>query len=614
MCGIFGYVGKRNGIPIALQGLKKIEYRGYDSAGIAFVSEEKKLHRIRSVGKIENLEQKISSEEKQDTNSYGCVIAHTRWATHGKVSIENAHPIFDQNQTVGVIHNGIIENFATIRNELVSEGVIFRTDTDTEVIPNLVAKFYEGDLLQAVQKVLQILKGAWALVIIHKDHPGECIVAVHCCPLVVGLGHNETYIASDPNALISLTKNVHFLHDGELARLTPDEVEFFDIHNTPISKEVEQLLYHTEEATKGEYSHYTLKEIFEQPQTIKNAMASRFIEMTGEAVLDDVFIKPSDLVGIKRIVIVACGTSYHAGMVASYMFEELARIPATVQISSEYRYKNPIVEEGTLAIAISQSGETADTIAAVRALKAKGAKIFGICNVQGSSLCRESDVIIFLRAGPEIGVCSTKAFTSQLVVLTLMALMMARLHHLSQNEAQEIIHALKDIPSQVQEVLDTQKTRLEALAEKYKQFSDFFFIGRKYMYPASLEGALKLKEIAYVNANGYAAGEIKHGPIALLSELCPVIALCADKSTYEKMVSNITEAKARLSPVIAISDHDDPHLKALVDDFILIPKTRDELAPILTSIVCQLFAYYSAALRGAEIDMPKNLAKSVTVE
>ncbi len=608
MCGIFGYVGRENGVPIALNGLKKIEYRGYDSAGIAIVSQNKSLTCFRSVGKVSELEKKVQSGLDST-----CVIAHTRWATHGKVTLENTHPIFDHTGSLAVVHNGIIENFARLRSDLMEEGVTFHTQTDTEVISNLISKMYRGDLLKAVQEVLRILKGAWAIAVVHKDHPDECIVAANACPLVVGLGHHETYLASDPNALVSITRNVHFLHDGEVARLRPHEVEFFDADDLPVSKEVEILLHSAEEATKGEYEHYTLKEIFEQPQTVQNAMASRFVEETGNVILDEIFIKPSDLLSVTRIVIVACGTSYHAGMVGSYIFEELARIPTSVEISSEYRYKNPIVEKGTLAIAISQSGETADTIAAVRELKAKGAKIFGICNVQGSTLTREADATILLKAGPEIGVCSTKAFTSQLTVLTLLSLMMGRLKHVSRQEAQDLLQALKKIPQQIEEILKNA-AHFEEIAKKYRSHSDFFFIGRRYMYPASLEGALKLKEIAYVNANGYAAGEMKHGPIALLSESCPTIALCADDYTYEKMVGNITETKARHSPVIAISDHDDGSLRDMVDDFILIPKTRDELSPILTTIVCQLFAYYSAALRGADIDKPKNLAKSVTVE
>ncbi|MGR3951475.1 MAG: glutamine--fructose-6-phosphate transaminase (isomerizing) [Chlamydia sp.] len=607
MCGIFGYIGLRNGIPIALRGLKNIEYRGYDSAGIGFISEEGSLQCFRSLGKVSQLEKEINVEKAL------AVIAHTRWATHGKVILENAHPIVDHTGSIAIVHNGIIENFSQLKSDLIKKGIHFYSETDTEVVANLIAVAYEGDLLKAVQNVLQLLKGTWALAVIHKDHPNETIISGNACPLVVGLGKNETYFSSDPNALISFTRKVHFLQDGEVARLTASEIEFFDSQNLPKEKELETLIHTSETVSKGEYEHYTLKEIFDQPQSIRNAMASRFIEESGHVLLDEIFIKPSDLVSVTQIVIVACGTSYHAGMIGSYLFEEMAYIPTAIEISSEYRYKNPIVQPGTLAIAISQSGETADTLAAMRELKSKGAKVFGICNVQGSTLTREADATILLKAGAEVGVCSTKAFTSQLTVLTLLALMIGRLHHINRQEAQAILKALRKIPGQVEEILQKSPI-IEQMAKKYSSYSDFFFIGRRYMYPASLEGALKLKEIAYVNANGYAAGEMKHGPIALLSDKALTIALCADSCTYEKMVGNVTESKARLSHVLAITDHDDGSLEHLVDDFILIPKTRDELSPILTTVVCQLFAYYSAKLRGSDVDQPKNLAKSVTVE
>lgn len=607
MCGIFGYVGAQNGVPIVLDGLQKIEYRGYDSSGIAIISKNKTIHCVRAVGKVSELEKRI------EKNEGSCVVAHTRWATHGEVTLQNTHPISDHTESLAVVHNGIIENFATLKAELKASGIQFRTDTDTEVLSNLISKSYKGNLLDAVTKALKSIQGAWAIAVVHKDHPNECIVAKNSCPLVVGLGSSETYVASDPNALVSRTRKVHFLHDGEIARLTPTTVEFFDVNNMPVSKEAETLLYSVEDAVKGSYEHYTLKEIFEQPTTIRNAMDSRFVFETGHVVFEELAGKLSEILAAKRVVIVACGTSYHAGLVASYILEEMARIPTSVEISSEYRYKNPIVEDGTLAIAISQSGETADTLAAVKELKSKGAQVIGLCNVQGSTLTRVADATILLRAGPEIGVCSTKAFTSQLTVLTLFAIMLARHKHLTAHDAQKFFRALEVLPDQVSEVLH-QQGLIRSIAEKYRGINDFFFIGRKYMYPSSLEGALKLKEIAYVNANGYAAGEIKHGPIALLSENCPTIALACDSMTYEKMVSNITEVKARKSPVFAVIDHKDPHLFELVDDVVIIPKTTDELSPIVTTVVCQLFAYYSASLRGADIDKPKNLAKSVTVE
>ncbi len=606
MCGIYGYLGHRNGVKIALDGLRRIEYRGYDSAGIAAVNEGK-ISYFKEVGKISHLEE-VVGELTSPT-----VIAHTRWATHGKVSRENAHPHLDQNDTVAVELNGIIENYQALKEKLVQEGARFRSETDTEVLPQLIARMYEGDLLKAVQQALLLLHGSYACAIIHKDHPHEMIVAANGCPLVIGVGMNETFVASDPNALIHHTREVIFLSDGEIAKITNDSVEIFDAFMAQISKKTEQLLHSVEEASKGSFEHFTLKEIFEQPQTIRNAMLARFFEEYGTVALDEVTISANELLSMQRVLIVACGTSYHAGLVAAYMLEDRARIPTQVEISSEFRYKNPIVPEGTFVIAISQSGETADTIAAVREIKAKGAKVLGICNVQGSTLSREADSCLFLRAGPEIGVCSTKAFTSQLVVLSLFTLLMARMRHMSKLEGQHFLQGLQKLPDQVQEVLDLAPT-IEAIAKKYKKYDDFFFLGRRYMFPTTLEAALKLKEIAYVNANGYAAGEMKHGPIALISENCPTVALCADKVTYDKLVSNLMEVRARHGKVIAIVNQGAKGIQEVCDDCILLPDTYDEFAPILSTVAAQLFAYYMAKERGAEIDKPRNLAKSVTVE
>lgn len=606
MCGIFGYVGPRNGIALSLEGLSKIEYRGYDSAGIGFI-ENGAVVVEKAVGKLPVL-------EKMVRNRVGhTVVAHTRWATHGKVTAENAHPITDATGTFAVVHNGIIENFQQLRKELEIEGVEFKTDTDTEVIPHLLAKLYEGDLLAALQQALLLLKGTYAVAVIHKNHPGECVVASLNMPLVIGVGVGESFIASDPNAIVHHTREVIYVKDGEVARVTPESVELFDAKLTQISKKVDIIMHNADAFNKGEYEHYTLKEIFEQQQTIKNALHARFFEEYGTVALDELHLKPAELLAIKRIVIVACGTSMHAGMVASYLIEELARIPTSVEISSEYRYKNPIVEEGTLAFAISQSGETADTLAAVRELKAKGATVIGICNVPGSTLAREASSCLFLRAGPEIGVCSTKAFTSQLAVLTLFALMMGRLRHLSKQEGQLFLHDLSLLPQQIASILG-RADEIRLIAEKYLSYENFFFIGRRYMFPSSLEGALKLKEIAYVNANGYAAGEMKHGPIALISEMCPTVALCADALTVEKAVSNVMETKARNGKVIAVGFEGDESILPATEDRFLIPRTRDQLAPILVAVFCQLFAYFFAKGRGAEIDQPKNLAKSVTVE
>ena len=606
MCGIYGYVGYRNGVKIALDGLKRLEYRGYDSAGLAGIRGHE-LMIFKEAGKIPVLEAVIG-----DFNAT-CVIAHTRWATHGKVTRENAHPQTDEKKSIAVVLNGIIENHHHLRETLVREGVRFVSDTDTEVIPHLIAKEYDGDLLRAVQQTLLLLQGAFAIAVIHKDHPDQIIVAANGSPLVLGVGINETFISSDPNALMHHTREVLYLSDGEIALIKTDGFKIFDSEMTQISKRTEQLMHQLEEVTKGEYEHFTLKEIFEQPQTIKNAMLSRFFEDLGTAALEGLTISPHDLLSIRRILIVACGTSWHAGFVAQYLLEDMARIPTQCEISSEFRYKNPIVPDDPFVIAISQSGETADTIAAVRELKAKGAKILGICNVHGSTLAREADNCLFLRAGPEIGVCSTKAFTSQLVILSLFALLLARQRHLGKTEGQRFLRAIQRLPEQVQRILE-MSSEIQEVAKKYAHFDNFFFLGRRYMYPTALEGALKIKEIAYVNANGYPAGEMKHGPIALINESVPTIALCGDKLTYDKLLSNLMEVKARHGKVLAIAPIEAKGLEAVADDIISIPETCDELAPILAAVTCQLFAYFFAKERGADIDRPRNLAKAVTVE
>lgn len=606
MCGIYGYIGNRNAIRLAIEGIKRVEYRGYDSSGIGFINNGR-LEVVKSVGKVSCLEEKLGEI------SASVALAHTRWATHGKVTEINCHPHIDENNTLCVVHNGVIENFQQLKQELEKQGVHFKSDTDTEVIANLIAQLYAGDILTAVQEASLLLKGGWAIGVLHAKHPGEIIISRQGCPLVIGVGKEEMFVASDTHALLPNTQEVIFLDDGELARLTKDHVELFDAAKAPITKQVEQLKHSAEESSKGAFAHFTLKEIWEQPQTVRNAMSSRFFEQYGTVAFEDLQLSTSDLLAIKRIIIIACGTSYHAGLLAGYMFEDVARIPTQVEISSEFRYKNPIVEPGTLVLAISQSGETADTLAAVRELKAKGAWIVALCNVQGSTLARESDSTLYLRAGPEIGVCSTKAFTSQLTILCLFGLMMARLRHLSQFDGQEFLHDLRKIPEQIELILAKQE-QIEHLVSRYSAYSDCFFIGRRYMYPTCLEGALKLKEISYINANGYAAGEMKHGPIALLSDKCPTVALACDMLTYDKVISNILEAKARHSPIFSIVFEDDERIVSISDDVVMIPKTRDELAPILVTVVCQLFAYFVAKMRGEDIDKPRNLAKSVTVE
>ncbi len=609
MCGIFGYVGKNNAVAIVIEGLKKLEYRGYDSAGIAGLKDGEIVF-CKEVGKISVLE-KVLLEKKTVLD---LAIAHTRWATHGIPSENNAHPHFDMNRSLALVHNGIIENYAELKAQLSAEGVVFQSDTDTEVIANVIAKYYRGNLPEAVNAALPLLKGAYAIALVHKDHPGKIIAVANQSPIVIGVSQGEVFISSDTHALASGTRDVIFLSDNEIGVISTDKIEIFNCHNEQIEKQTETLKYSGEEVSKGDYEHFTLKEIFEQPQTIRNACSSRLMEEYGTSFFEGLAEHLADLHTVERILILACGTSWHAGFVASYLIEEYARIPVQVEISSEFRYKNAIVAQNTLVIAISQSGETADTIAAVRELKrAKAAKILSISNVQGSTLARESDFTIFLHAGPEIGVCSTKAFTSQLVILSLFALQLARMRHMNIEEGRQFLEALKKIPDQVSSILK-QADSIAQIAKKYAQYNNFFFLGRQYMYPTCLEGALKLKEISYINAVGYPAGEMKHGPIALINEECPTVALCTNHKTFDKIVSNLMEVKARKGPILAIIDESQEKVSAIVDDVIRIPQTIDSLAPILTTIVTQLLAYFIAHELGAEIDQPKNLAKSVTVE
>jgi len=607
MCGIFGYIGPRNSVNVVIDGLKRLEYRGYDSAGLAAV-ENNQIVFCKEVGKVSILEAAVKKKQW----NIPAAIAQTRWATHGKVTNANAHPLLDTEHSLAVVHNGIIENHDILRKQLKEKGIQFVSDTDTEVIAHLISSHYQGDLLEAVQKTVPQLIGAYALAVVHRNHPDQIVAVAHEAPLVIGIGKHETFISSDPNAFAFYTQQVIYLSNSEIAVVKTDSWQIYSTEE-PIDKETQTLVHDVIETSKGDFETYTLKEIHEQPQTIRNALLGRFHSEYGTAIFDELTFAHSDLLGVERILILGCGTSLHAGYVASYMLEELARIPVQVEISSEFRYKNPIVPPGTFVIAISQSGETADTVAAVREVRAKGAKVLALCNVHGSTLTREAESTIFLKAGAEIGVCSTKAFTSQVVVLSLFTLLMARMRHMNKTEGQKFLDQLLCLPDQVQAVLN-QATFIEKLAHKYAQYDNFFFIGRRYMYPTSLEGALKLKEISYINANGYPAGEMKHGPIALISENCPTVALCANRMTYEKLLSNLMEIKARNGKILAITNKEDKHLEEIADDVIYLPSSSDELAVIPVTIANQLLAYYIAQLRGADIDQPRNLAKSVTVE
>ena len=606
MCGIYGYVGDRNAVDVCLDGLKRLEYRGYDSAGIAGVRQNS-LVSYKEIGKVAQLESAVEGEELQ------IAISHTRWATHGQPTKFNAHPHFDADEKIAVVHNGIIENYQGIRNKLQSLGGEFYSETDTEVIPKLIASFYDGDLVHAVIESIKLLEGAYALAILHENHPDSIIVAAKDSPLVIGICNDESYVASDVHSLPSHISEVIYLSHGEVGCLKKDSLAIYDLSMEPIDKERAPFEDLVEDTSKGRFEHYTLKEIFEQPQSLRNAMYSRFNEEFGVSNLEGLFCESAELRDIDRILIIGCGTSYHAGCVAAYMFEDLARLSVQVEIASELRYKNPVISPKTLVIAISQSGETADTLAAVKEVRAKGAKVLAICNVSRSRLTREADGTILLRAGPEIGVCSTKAFTSQLAVLQLLVLQLARVRHMSKEDGTSFIEDMLLLPTLVERVLSLSNV-IEKLAQKYAGYEHFFYIGRSYMYPTALEAALKLKEIAYVNANGIPAGELKHGPIALISKQCPTLAFCCNKKTTEKMISSLTEIQSRSGPIIAFIEEGSDSFDGVVDDVIYLPKIRDSLAPVPAIVAAQLFAYYIAKFRHCEIDYPRNLAKSVTVE
>lgn len=610
MCGIFGYIGPKDPAKTCLEGLKFLEYRGYDSAGIAGLKEGVLLCTKES-GKIATLEAIL---QKQPLH-LELAIAHTRWATHGEPTQVNAHPHYGGDNEVVVVHNGIVENFQQLREMLMQKGVRFASDTDSEVIAQLIAFYYKGEILPAVQKALSLMRGFWALAIIHKDHPDTIVAAAKESPLCIGIdrARSETFVSSDANAFHGQDLDVLFLKNNEAALITSEKVEVFDSASMPVDKPLERLRLAAQTISKGPFDHFMLKEIYEQPQAIQQALHNRFIESLGTVEFESLQFTPKELLAVKRILILGCGTSWHAGCIAASLIEEKARIPCQAEIASEFRYKTPIIPEETLVIAISQSGETLDTLAAVREVKSKGAKVLGICNVTHSSLAREVDSCLFLRAGPEISVCSTKAFTSQLTVLSLFTLLMARLRHLSKEEGQLMLQEIRSMPQVVQQVLD-RRDAIRTVAHKYASYSKFFFLGRHYMFSTALEGALKLKEISYSWAMGYPAGEMKHGPIALVGPELAVVGMCGNQRTYEKTISNLIESKARGAPVIAFVPDQAPQIASIADDIIYLPSVSDELASIPYSVAAQLFAYEVALHLDREIDKPRNLAKSVTVE
>ena len=613
MCGIFGYVGnskKNSPVSICLEGLKSLEYRGYDSAGIAGI-EQGKLKIKKAVGKLQELKDVLSADKLK----LDLAIAHTRWATHGKPTLNNAHPHTDSSGNLAIVHNGIIENYSSIKKMLEEKGVNCESETDTEIIAHLLSHYYSGNMLEALQKTLADLKGSLAIALIHHDYPDQIFAAARENPLAIGfdLKSQEAFLSSDPNALKRANLDVLFLKNDEIATVKVNEINLYNLDGKIQKKETEKLDLRQGASSKEGFEHFMLKEIYEQPNTIQKAMEDRLSDSFGTAHFEDLSLSTHELQSVNRILILACGTSYHAGCIAASMMENIARIPTEVEIASEFRYSNPIVSENTLVIAISQSGETADTIAAVREVLAKGAKVISICNVKHATLTRDSHSTLFLRAGPEISVCCTKAFTSQITLLSLFTLYMARLRHLSKEDGQDFIAELRKLPAMVRSIL-AQSSEIELLAKKYAHFEHFFFIGRRYMYPTSLEAALKLKEISYVNATGYPAGELKHGPIALINENLATIAMCGNKQTLPKLVSNILEVKARGGPVLCFTSEKSKELESVSDDVFYVPKTSDPLSCIPYSVVTQLFAYYIAKERGTDIDQPRNLAKSVTVE
>ena len=610
MCGIVGYIGEKNCVPILLNGLKRLEYRGYDSAGLGLIANGNS-EIIKNKGKVSLLEDRM----KDLRLNANLGIGHTRWATHGIPNELNAHPHSNGNNTLFLIHNGIIENYRVIKQELENQGYHFKSDTDSEVLVHLIDRFLTlgFDLCKSVQLALNEVVGTYGIAVIYKDEPDKIIVARKGSPLVVGLGNDENFIASDVSAILAHTKQVVYLDDGELAVITKDNFTVKTISDVEIEKEVHEISTTLEEIDKGGYSHFMLKEIMEQPESVRNSMRGRLLPEDGTAKLGGISEVVDRLVNSKRIIITACGTSWHAALVGEYMIENFAQIPTEIEYASEFRYRNPIINKDDTVLVISQSGETADTLAAMREAKSKGALVLGICNVVGSTIARESMAGVYIHAGPEIGVASTKAFTAQLVVLSLITLLIARRKNLSMAEGKEIVEALDSLPDKITEILKLND-EIEQLAEKFKDANNFLYLGRGYQFPVALEGALKLKEISYIHAEGYPAAEMKHGPIALIDENMPVVFIAPKDSTYDKVVSNIEEVRARGGRLIAIASENDNDIDRLVDDTIKIPDTVEMLRPILTSIPLQLLAYHIAVKKELNVDQPRNLAKSVTVE
>jgi glutamine---fructose-6-phosphate transaminase (isomerizing) len=608
MCGIVGYVGPKKVAPLLLEGLKRLEYRGYDSAGLAIMN-GKGVETRKVAGKISRLETLINAHPIAGTLGIG----HTRWATHGAPNEVNAHPHVDEKREFAVVHNGIIENAVSLRRKLEDLGHIFTSETDTEVLVHLIEAAFDGSLEDAVIEALHQVEGAYGIAVVSSLDPHKIVAARKGSPLLVGLGDGEHYVASDASAILAHTREVVYLHDGDLAVLDRSGYRIIGLDSLTQTRKVSKIDWDLAQMERGGFAHFMLKEIFEQPQTVSSTLAGRLLLNTATAKLAGTNLTDEDLLAIDNIVITACGTSWHSGLIGEHMIEESARIPVEVEYASEFRYRNPIVDDRTLCIVISQSGETADTLAAMREAQRRGARTLGIVNVVGSTIARDAAAGIYLHAGPEIGVASTKAFTSQVVALALLTLKIGRLRDLSVIRGREIIDALQALPSQIQQILD-RAPEIEALAEEFKRAQNFLYLGRGYNFPTALEGALKLKEISYIHAEGYPAAEMKHGPIALIDELMPVVFIAPHDSVFDKVASNVQEVKARKGRVIAITSREEPSLAGKIDYEFRIPETIDMLTPVLAAIPLQLLAYYIAVKRGSNVDQPRNLAKSVTVE
>lgn len=609
MCGIVGYIGNKNAVEVIYNGLEKLEYRGYDSAGIAVI-ENNKIERRRSVGKLINLQENI--KEHKIFGNIG--IGHTRWATHGKPSEENAHPHTDCSGKIVVVHNGIIENYVSLKKQLQKEGHKFASETDTEVIAHLIEKYYSGDLLLAVKSALKNIEGAYALCAISCEDSSRIIVARKDAPLVIGIGEDENFIASDVSALLQYTKDVIFLENRDVAEIKKDSIKIFDETDTQIKRKSQKILWNAIQAEKCGYKHFMLKEIHEQTQTTQDTFRGRISDEENKIILQSVKLTKEEILNFSRICIVACGTSYHAGLTAKFLFENLTKIPTEVNIASEFRYANPVIDDKVLTIFISQSGETADTLAALRLAKEKKSKTIAICNVVGSSISREADNVLYTHCGPEIGVASTKAFTGQLTALYLLVMFMAsKKQTISKEQLADFISDLRDIPTKISETLKLSN-KIKEIAKLFQNTKQFIYLARNINYPIALEGALKLKEISYIYAEGYPAGEMKHGPIALIDETMPVMVIATKSKVYDKILSNIEEAKARGAKIIAIANKGNKDIIKNSDYQIFVPEVSETLSPLINVIPLQFFAYFVSVMKGCDVDQPRNLAKSVTVE